>query len=406
MIEWDGCKENRRVMKSFIHDSLNMCERSIVGLVDCLKQMSGKTTVAVRFAVACTLLIGFAGLVAAPPADAAENPLYTITGVEVDVRAETAAEAKKLAITQANVKAFALFAQRVGGNALADRLSGIPSKRIDAMLDSLSIEEERTGPQRYIGKLTVRFLPGKMRKIMAELGVSYSEKLARRTVIVPVWRTPEGVVIWEDNPWRTAWLSLRAENSPVPLIVPLGDLADTDTLTAELAASRDEASLEAIRLRYEADAILVAEASAVGDDTVQANLVGRSAVGKMEFDKAYVAENGGGVAEAARIAALRFHQVMLLRWKKKNETGPVTRSLPVATLPIAVAFYSTEEWSALRARILSTPGVSGVDISTISQGGAIVQLSYVTGFEQLRQSLWSAGLALQNVGGTWVLQAS
>lgn len=393
-------------MKSFVHDALNMCERSIVGLVDCLKQKSGETTVAVRFAVACTLLIGFAGVVAAPPAYAAENPLYTITGVEVDERAETAAEAKKQAITQANVKAFAIFAQRVGGDALAGRLSDIPSKRIDAMLDSLSIEEERTGPQRYIGKLTVRFLPGKMRKIMAELGVGYSEKLARRTVIVPVWRTPEGVVLWEDNPWRTAWLSLRAENSLVPLIVPLGDLADTDTLTPELAAARDEASLEAIRLRYEADAILVAEASAVGDDTVQATMVGTSAVGTLEFDKAYVAENGGGVAEAAGIAALRFHQVMLLRWKKKNETGPVTQSLPVATLPIAVAFYSTEEWSALRARILSTPGVSGVDISTISQGGAIVQLSYVTGFEQLRQSLWSAGLALQNVGGTWVLQAS
>lgn len=401
-------------MKSFIHDTLNMQERSKAGITadrlasmaDCLKQTCRQTAAAVRFAVACVSLIGFVTLVAAPPAFARENPLYTITGIEVDVRAETAAEAKKLAITQANVKAFALFAQRVGGDALADKLSGIPSKRIDAMLDSLSIEEERTGPQRYIGKLTVRFLPGKMRTIMAELGVRYSEKLARRTVIVPVWRTPEGVVLWEDNPWRTAWLSLRAENSPVPLIVPLGDLADTDTLTAELAAGRDEASIEAIRLRYEADAVLVAEASPVGNDTVQATMIGNSAVGRLEFDKAYVAENGGGVAEAARTAALRFHQVMLLRWKKKNETAPVTRSLPVATLPIAVAFYSTEEWSALRARILSTPGVSGVDISTISQGGAIVQLSYVTGFEQLRQSLWSAGLALQNVGGTWVLQAS
>jgi len=401
-------------MKSFIHDTLHMRDRSIAGiaaaglasLADSLKRTCWQTAQALRFAVACVSLIVFLTFVAAPPAFASENPLYTITGVEVDVRAETAAEAKKLAITQANVKAFALFAQRVGGDALADRLSDIPSKRIDAMLDSLSIEEERTGPQRYIGKLTVRFLPGQMRKIMAELGVSYSEKLARRTVIVPVWRTPEGVVLWEDNPWRTAWLSLRAENSPVPLIVPLGDLADTDTLTAELAAGRDEASLEAIRLRYEADAVLVAEASPVGEDTVQATMVGASAVGRLEFDKAYAAENGGGVAEAAKIAALRFHQVMLLRWKKKNETGPVTQSLPVATLPVAVAFYSTEEWSALRARILSTPGVSGVDISTISQGGAIVQLSYVTGFEQLRQSLWSAGLALQNVGGTWVLQAS
>jgi len=401
-------------MKSFIHDEQMKRDRSnagttiegFAGLVDNLKQMFAQGIAKARIAITYLFVIAFACLVASRLASAIENPLYTITGVEVDVRAETAAQAKKQAITEANVKAFALFAQRVGGDAIVDRLSEIPPKRINAMLDSLSIEEERTGPKRYIGKLTVRFLPGKMRKLLAGLGVTYSEKIATRTIIVPVWRTPEAIMIWEDNPWRTAWLSLRAENSPVPLIVPLGDLADTDILTPELAANRDEASLEAIRLRYEADAVLIAEASATGEDTVQAILIGSSPVGKLEFDKEFIAENGGGIDEAARLAALRFHQVILQRWKKKNETGPVTQSLPIATLPVAVAFFSTEEWSILRARILSTPGVSGVDISTISQGGAIVQLSYVTGFEQLRQSLWSAGLALQNVGGTWVLQAS
>ena len=171
-------------MKSFIHDTLHMRDRSIAGiaaaglasLADSLKRTCWQTAQALRFAVACVSLIVFLTFVAAPPAFASENPLYTITGVEVDVRAETAAEAKKLAITQANVKAFALFAQRVGGDALADRLSDIPSKRIDAMLDSLSIEEERTGPQRYIGKLTVRFLPGQMRKMMAELGRQLQRK--------------------------------------------------------------------------------------------------------------------------------------------------------------------------------------------------------------------------------------
>ena len=287
-------------MKSFIHHALDMRGRSHAGisvngragLPGRLQQGCVEITTALRLAIACAWMIAVACMVASLPASAAENPLYTITGVEVDVRADTAAEAKKQAITEANVKAFALFARRVGGDVIADKLSDIPSKRIDAMLDSLSIEEESTGPRRYIGKLTVRFLPDKMRKMMAELGVGYSEKLAGKTVVVPVWRTPEGVVVWEDNPWRTAWLSLQAENSPVPLIVPLGDLADTDTLTAELAANRDQASLEAIRLRYEADAIVVAEASAVGEDTVQANMSGTSAIGKLEFDKAYSAENG------------------------------------------------------------------------------------------------------------------
>jgi hypothetical protein len=339
---------------------------------------------------------------------AAENPLYTVTGVEVDVSAETAADAKKQAITEANVKAFRVFAERVGAGAgVLDEVSRIPPKQINAMLNSLSIEEERTGPGRYIARLTVRFLPRRARALMNRLGVSYSEKVAGKTVVVPVWKAADGTVqVWQDNPWREAWLGLRAENALVPVIVPLGDLTDTGLLTPEQAANRDEGSLEAVRLRYEADAILVAVAEPLGEDTVQASMVGDSPVGRLEFDKGYTAEQGGGLEEAARIAAARFHEVMQLRWKKMNEARPVTQAVPVATLPVAVSFFSNDEWSALRARILSTPGVSGVDISTISQGGAIVQLSYVTGFEQLRQALWQAGLALQNVGGTWVLQTN
>jgi hypothetical protein len=356
-----------------------------------------------RFAM---MVMVVATALVSPTAHARENPLYTIRGVEVDVRAETATEAKKLAITEANVKALAKFVQRVGGDDVLDKLSSIPTKQVDAMLDSLSIEEERTGPRRYIGKLTVRFLPGKMRKLMSSLGVSYSEKFAGRTVVIPVWRTPDGVVVWEENPWRQAWLSLGAESALVPLLIPVGDFADTTTLTAEQAANKDEASLEALRLRYDADAILVAEASPVGEDTVQAVMAGDSPVGKLGFDKTYTAVNGGGLLEASQIAASRFQEVMLLRWKKQTEERPITRALPVATLPVAVAFNSTDEWSALRSRILATPGVASVDISTISQGGAIVQLAYVSGFEQLRQSLWASGLALQNVGGTWVLQTN
>ena len=132
---------------------------------------AGRFAPAFRAAVLCVLLLALL-----LPARATENPLYTITGVEVDMTAETAAEAKKLAITDANVKAFSMLAQRVGADeaALAE-VAKIPAKQIDAMLNSLSIEEERTGPGRYIGKLTVRFLPGRAKTVLNGLGVNYSE---------------------------------------------------------------------------------------------------------------------------------------------------------------------------------------------------------------------------------------
>ncbi len=134
-----------------------------------------------RFAMTAVLLLAAVAVAVlhSPAARAEENPLYTITGVEVDVQADTAADAKRQAITEANVKAFSLFASRVGaGEAALGEIAKLPPKQIDAMLNTLSIEEERTGPGRYIARLTIRFLPDKVRSLMNRLGVSYSEKVA------------------------------------------------------------------------------------------------------------------------------------------------------------------------------------------------------------------------------------
>ncbi len=50
-------------------------------------------------------------------------------------------------------------------------------------------------------------------------------------VVLPLWKGPDGPVVWEDNLWRKAWLDLKAEQAVVPMIIPLGDLEDTSAIT-------------------------------------------------------------------------------------------------------------------------------------------------------------------------------
>ena len=366
-------------------------------------------------ALACLALAG--------PARAAgpvETSVYAVTGVDVDITDTDATTAKTKAIIEAQVKAFGMLAERLGGPEAAAQLKKTPPDVIGRMLKSLSIEEERSGPGRYIGKLTVRFLPAKIKAAFGKYGIEALESQTPPVIVIPVWTTVNGLVLWEDNPWRQAWINLHAEQSSVPLIVPLGDLEDTRVLNAEQAVRREPIMLDLIKKRYGAKSVLVAIAAPQADNGVHAIMNGESPLGKINFDKKYTADEGTVEASAA-LAATRFQGVMVEKWrsvknravadaKVREEQKQQAATTEVAAAPVyqnmsvAVPFTGASEWNALRRQIKGTPGVAGLDISTISGTGAVITLSFSSSLQSLRASMQSSGLKLDQIGGTWVIQ--
>src|SRR5439155_17835387 len=177
-----------------------------------------------------------------------ETNLFSVTGVDVDVTDKDASAARTKAIIEAQVKAFHILTARLASDTEAKRLDGLSDQEIGRMLRSLSIEEEHSAPGRYIGKLTIRFLAKKIREQFAHHGISIIEDQSPPMVLLPVWTTPEGTQVWDDNIWRKAWLDLKAEQAIVPMIVPLGDLEDTQAVTPEDALALDPAKLEALMI--------------------------------------------------------------------------------------------------------------------------------------------------------------
>jgi len=342
-----------------------------------------------------------------------ETGLFSVTGVQVDVTDKDATTARTRAIIEAQVKAFYMLAERLGSPEAAQRLQGIDARDIGRMLRSLSIEEERSGPGRYIGKLTVRFLPGKIREVFGRYGIEVVEGQAPPMVVLPVWKGPNGLVIWEDNLWRKAWLDLKAEQSLVPIIVPLGDLQDTSAITPEEAAAGNAIKLESLMMRYEAKAILVAIAEPDPAGGIHAVMQGDSPLGRVNFDKIYTADDGT-VESAAAVAAKRFDGVMLDKWRsvqikmaadaRARAEAQEQTSRASTSLPVAVPFSGIYQWNGIRARLLATPGVIGVDVSTIAENGAVIQLAFLDSVEVLQSALSSSGLRLVQSRGTWVLQ--
>jgi hypothetical protein len=69
-----------------------------------------------------------------------------------------------------------------------------------------------------------------------------------------------------------------------------------------------------------------------------------------------------------------------------------------------VPFSGPSEWNGLRSRILSTPGVTGLDVSSLGADGAVVALSFVGSPEDMQSSMQASGLNMTHGGSGWQIQ--
>mgnify|MGYP000907692166 CR=1 FL=1 len=359
----------------------------------------------VRLTLLCVLM-----LVPAHAAGPIETSIFAVQGVEVDETDANAEAAKNKALISAQMKAFPMLAERLGNQSLVDEVSKLEEKQVLPYLKSLSIEEESISPGRYKAKLTVRFLPAKIKALYAQYGVTVSGEQGPSFLVLPVWKNDVGQTLWDDNPWRKAWSDLHAEQSEIPIIVPLGDNEDSEALSVTDVINGDKVKLEALRRRYDAKTIVIAYGEPADGGGVHATMTGESPLGTLNFDKVYTADTGT-ISDSAALAVQRFHTVMTEKFK--SDQGKLAAEAAAAkaeadrnarhALAVSVPFAGPSEWNALRSRIMSTPGVVGLDVSSLSGAGAEVNLAYVGSVQDVENSLQASGLSLSKATGAWVI---
>ena len=352
-----------------------------------------------RGLLAALLFLLCAGAAAAGPV---ETNIFAVQGVPVDVTSTDATTARNQALMDVQVKAFFMLIERLGSPEIAAGLAELKPDDIAAYLKSLSIEQESSSPGRYMGTFTVRFLPAKIHKLLQGYGVRVPARQSEPIIVLPVLREPSGSKLWEDNLWRKAWLDLRAEQALVPIIIPIGDLEDTETLTEEDALNADPIKLEAIRRRYGASSLVVAVAEPAEGGGIHAVMSGDTSLGRVTFDKTYVSESARP-EDSAALATQRFHAVMIEKYKQNEAAVAQDPGAPLS-IAVSVPFGSPTEWNGIRSRILATPNVIGVDVSTLSADGAVIQLTYADNLPVLQDNMMRTGLALSQIGQSWVIQ--
>ena len=172
---------------------------------------------------------------------ASSDALYTVRSIPIDRTAESASQAKKQALTFGKGQAFNRLIKRLVARDQLTRLPTLEPEQILSLIQDFSLRDEKQSLVRYRADLTVRFVPDQVLSFLRQSGVSVTETASQPVLLLPVWLNNGTALLWENsNRWRDAWSDLDLGAALVPLIVPLGDLEDLTTLSAQEASEGGE----------------------------------------------------------------------------------------------------------------------------------------------------------------------
>ncbi len=338
------------------------------------------------------------------PARAADDPLFTVSGVTVDVTAESAMAARDKAFAEAQAKAFQTLAERLLPAGQTEGLALPDARTLSTLVDDFEVTGEKLSRVRYIGTYTFRFRAAEARQHVSGLkpAAAMTSVASKAVLLIPYFHGPRGIVLWgEGNPWLAAWSRGDNFQGLVPLQVPIGDLADVADMGDDESMTFDPGRLRNMIARYRAgEAIIVmAKPSAVrtagGPAAVDLSIY-RTDRGSAEFVKGlHVGSKDIVGSETIYDAAAR-----LVRQTFQNDWKSRTAALPVAAdaLPVAVrarvTFGSLREWTAIQKALR---GIQGLNFSVLSMGTreALVTLESTAGPAWLKLALSQADMALQ-----------
>ena len=341
------------------------------------------------------------------PARAQDADSYTVHDVHEDITAENVNVARQQAFAKGQQDALAALIQRFTTPDEAAHVPAVTPEQLDNLVLDVGVDQEKRSTVRYIATLSVRFKPDAIRKLLHDAGVAYTEWRGRPMVVLPVLKTDNGPLLWEQgNGWRNMWASGAAQGL-VPIEVPAPQPAAQAPEDALQAATAGPDTLTAFASRFDTQDLLVA-AAVIGrtDDgkvTLDVTFTGNGPLaGAVVGSKSWQGDAGESLESVMRRAVVDSAGTINDTYKRDN-------MLPAGdaqSLSVMVPVAGLADWSALRAKLVRTTAVRSWDVGALSQSSASLVLHYVGPQDQLEAALVQNGLVLSWADDHWVLQVA
>lgn len=327
---------------------------------------------------------------------------------EVDVTGATAAAARETALAEGQRLALKMLLERLTLERDRARLPTVADSKLLDMIRGYEIADEKTSSVRYLATLTVSFKPDDVRTLLRAAAIPFAETLSKPMLVVPIFEQAGGLTLWDEpNPWRAAWAGLALPDGPVRIELPLGDLADANTLGPIQAAQGDSAALMMLARRYNTAAVLVAVAKlqenggAPNPPSLELTLSRYgSSLGDATVIDSIPAAPGQALDDLLTAAARRTIGQIEEDWKTQNLLGLGKNE----TVAIAVPLGKLADWVDIRRRLSDVGFLEKFDLVSLSRKEAQIALRFAAQPEQLRLALEQSDLLLVRTGDGWTLR--
>ncbi len=348
----------------------------------------------------------FAILLCAQSAHAA-NPLFTIEDVKVDITAVSAVAARAQAFDKAQVDAFQTLAERMLSASDLAQFKAPDVDTISTMIQDYEISDERLSSVRYVASYKIRFRDDAVARYFANSNVAYTAVSANPALVLPFLRKDGKTMLWSPyNNWKEAWdRAGDVSSGVVPLLVPLGDIADVRDIGDESAMDYNNTNLNQILERYSASEaiILIAEPDATlsrvqnASDAAVGNLavqIYRTDRGRPEYVQ-QVDVLAGGTDTLANVmdrAVTSVRGALKSNWKSQIAESPMAAA---SHIEARVAYTSLKEWAETQSALRRAYGVRDIKIRSVTPNEARVELGYEGDVNRLSLGLSQSGLTLE-----------
>ncbi|MEE8532837.1 MAG: DUF2066 domain-containing protein [Alphaproteobacteria bacterium] len=360
-----------------------------------------------RRLVALIVVVAWAVLAPALGSQAAEHAaVFSISGVAVDVTAKDAARARSRARIEGQRRALERLLRRIVPAADYARIPDLDDHDVTDLVQGFEVSNERVAPERYRALLTFHFKPNAVGAVLRNANTPYAVMSSRPVLVLSLYRVGNELLLWDDdNPWRAVWANLPPSDGLVPVIVPIGELADITLIDARQAREGERDLLAELAERYDAGEVVVVEAEFERDTLLGAPTV---SVAMRRYREEGMRIGGGtysgtprATIESVLVAAAEATRMQLEEeWKEIN----LLHFDRADSLAIDIPLAGLEDWLDIRGRLSDLALVRRVEIAALSARFARVMLHYFGDPQQLAAALANMDLDLGREADLWILR--
>ena len=323
------------------------------------------------------------------------DDIFTVARVQVDATGESAAVARETALSEGRARAIRLLFQRLTPSESWPYLPDFRAPDLIDLVSGIQITNEKTSSTRYLADVTYSFKPDRIRQVLRDSRIAFTETRSRLAVVIPIYETVDGPLLWEDdNLWADVWKSRRLTHELVPLIAPLGELEDLVSVGTQDALSGEWSRLGPFAQRYNVSDVVIAygrlQNTAQSEELVvrltrlNGQSDGLSATLGERVDVVVRNSQNLPPEDLMNFAIGQAIDRLQKRWKAQTI---ISSNAIENDLFATVRFSEHSEWLTLRKRLSTLPIIRDFDILSLSMQGADVAIRHVGSLAQLSFAL-------------------